>query len=135
MTLTLEHTGLAEAEAEYKLKRLAERALSLKLKKEAAEDEFAEADAAFREALAAAGKLNPDFQGVGKVHTSISPTVRYNDELAAKAIAKHLTKAQQKACYRQTLDSKMVKASLTPDQYRECQRTSGYTVKYSESEN
>jgi hypothetical protein len=129
ITLAIDNTAATDDVTD--LQKQAERVLQLKMAADAAKAEFDEADKEFRAALEKAGKLTPDFQGVGHVHTAISVTKRFDEGLARVAVAKYLKKAEVKACEKVVLDPNIVKAKLTPAQLEECQKTYGHTVKYS----
>jgi len=112
---------LVEAELEV----LAEKALVSSQKLKAAELQ-AKSDAdALKKALEKAGKLNADTKQVGPVRTTIFPTKRFNEDLFRAGATKKL----QKECEKVTIDSNLVKAKVSPEQYETFQKVSGYTLK------
>lgn len=122
-TLTTEDEELVQA----KLELLAEKALKSSQKLAAAELQAKSDAEALKKALEAAGKLTEDTKAIGPVRTTIYPTVRFNETLARAGMSKKL----QKECEKTTLDSALVKAKVTPEQYKSFQKPSGWTLKLS----
>lgn len=120
-TPSTDDAALVDAELEV----LAEKALVSSQKLKAAELQ-AKSDAdALKKALEKAGKLKEDTKAIGPVRTTIFPTKRFNEELFRAAASKRL----QKECEKVTIDSALVKAKVSPDQYASFQKTSGWTLK------
>lgn len=122
-TLTTEDSDLVDA----KLELLAEKALKAAQKAAAAELASKSAAEELKTALEAAGRLTEDTKAIGPVRTTIYPTVRFNETLARAGMSKKL----QKECEKTTLDSALVKAKVTPEQYKSFQKASGWTLKLS----
>lgn len=121
LNLSTEDADLVEAQLEL----LAEKALKSSQKLKAAELQ-AKSDAdALKKALEKAGKLTEDTKAIGPVRTVIYPTVRFNEELARQ----FMTKKLQKECEKVVLDTNLVKAKVTPEQYKSFQKASGWTLK------
>jgi hypothetical protein len=125
ITLAIDNTAATDDVTD--LQKQAERVLQLKMAADAAKAEFEEADKEFRAALEKQGLLTPDFQGIGHVHTAISPTRRYNEDLAREVLPKKL----QKECEKVVLDGATVKRKVSPEVYEQCMKEYGFTVKYS----
>lgn len=115
--------ALTEAELEV----LAEKALKSSQKLAAAELQAKSDAEALKKALDKAGKLTEDTKAVGPVRTVIYPTVRFNEALAREGMTKKL----QKECEKVVLDSALVRAKVTPEQYKSFQKASGWTLKLS----
>lgn len=129
LKLNLDATpSTADAElVEAELELLAEKALKSSQKAAAAELQ-AKSDAdALKKALQAAGKLTEDTKAIGPVRTTIFPTKRFNEDLFRAGATKKLIKE----CEKTTIDSALVKAKVSPEQYASFQKTSGYTLKLS----
>lgn len=118
---------IPDAKAHLELERLAEAALTADIRAKDAALEAKSATEAFRKALAEANMLDADTHAVGIVRTVIYPTKRF-DETLARTI---LTKKLQKECEKVTLDSALVKAKVSPEQYESLQKVSGMTLKLS----
>lgn len=126
MTVELETPADAET-AEDRLKRLAERAMQLKVRADAAAEEAKEAEAALRAELKAQDKLNEDFKGISFVKASIYPTRQWNEELARKVVPADI----QAQCEKPILDRAAVQRLISPAMYEQCQKVSGMTMKLS----
>ena len=113
--------ALVDAELEV----LAEKALVASQKLKAAELASKSASDALKKALEKAGRLNADTKQVGPVRTTIFPTKRFNEALFRAGATKKL----QKECEKVTIDSKLVQAKVSPEQYEAFQAVSGYTLK------
>ena len=121
LNVTTEDADLVDAELEV----LAEKALVASQKLKAAELASKSASDALKKALEKAGKLNADTKQVGPVRTTIFPTKRFNEALFRAGATKKL----QKECEKVTIDSALVKAKVSPEQYETFQDVSGYTLK------
>lgn len=115
------------ADVEYALEALAEAALTAQSRANDAAAEAKSATDAFKNALEAAGKLDADTKAVGIVRTVIYPTRRFDETLARSLMTAKL----QKECSQVVLDTKLVQAKVSPEQYEAMQKTSGYTLKLS----
>ena len=125
LQLDLTDATRTEADIEAELEILAERALNSSMKAKAAELQ-AKSDAdALKKALEKAGKLSEDTKAIGPVRTTIFPTKRFNEDLFRATATKKL----QKECEKVTIDSALVKAKVSPEQYASFQKTSGWTLK------
>jgi hypothetical protein len=121
LNLSTDDADLVEAQLEL----LAEKALKSSQKAKAAELQ-AKSDAdALKKALEKAGKLNADTKAIGPVRTTIFPTKRFNEALFRAGATKKL----QKECEKVTIDSALVKAKVSPEQYETFQAVSGWTLK------
>jgi hypothetical protein len=109
------------------LEKLAEAALEAQQEADKAATAAKAATEKFRKALEAAGKLDADTKVVGIVRTTIFPTARFNEDLARGL----LTKKLQKECEKTVLDSALVKAKVSPEQYKQMQAVTGMTLKLS----
>ena len=125
LKLTISDDSAIMEDAE--LEALAERALRSAQKLAAAELQAKSDSDALKKALEKAGRLTEDNKNVGPVRTVIYPTVRFNEALAREGMSKKL----QKECEKVTLDSNLVKAKVTPEQYKSFQKASGWTLKLS----
>lgn len=121
LNVTTDDSGLVEAELEI----LAEKALVASQKLKAAELASKSASDALKDALEKAGRLNADTKQVGPVRTVIFPTKRFNEALFRAGATKKL----QKECEKVSIDSNLVKAKVSPEQYEAFQKVSGYTLK------
>jgi CRISPR/Cas system-associated protein Csm6 len=115
------------AVSENLLELLAEQALEAQQEADKAATAAKAATEKFRKALEAAGKLDADTKVVGIVRTTIFPTARFNEDLARGL----LTKKLQKECEKTVLDSALVKAKVSPEQYKQMQAVTGMTLKLS----
>jgi len=109
------------------LERLAEEALTADIRAKDAAAEAKSATDAFRKALAEANMLDSDTKAVGIVRTTIFPTKRFDETLARSLMTQKL----QKECSKVVLDSALVKAKVSPEQYEAFQKVSGMTLKLS----
>lgn len=113
--------------ADAELERLAELALTADIwAKDAAAAAKSAADA-FKKALEEANMLDSDTKAVGIVRTTIFPTKRFDETLARSLMSQKL----QKECSKIVLDSKLVQAKVSPEQYEQFQKVSGMTLKLS----
>ena len=106
------------------LERLAEEALTADIRAKDAAAEAKSATDAFRKALAEANMLDSDTKAVGIVRTTIFPTKRFDETLARSLMTQKL----QKECSKVVLDSALVKAKVSPEQYEAFQKVSGMTL-------
>lgn len=127
LTLVTSPAKPSQSEVQTLLERLAETALAAQMKAKEATEAADKATAAFKEALEAAGKLDEDTRAVGIVHTTIYPTRRFDETLARSLMTQKL----QKECSKTVLDTKLVQAKVSPEQYKAMQKTSGWTLKIS----
>ena len=106
------------------LELLAEAAYEADRVAKAAKDRADELKADLKMALEQAGKLNPDTKGIGVIRTIIKPSVRFDASLAKQL----LTPAEVEKYSVKALDSKLVKANVTPDSYALMQKSFGYSL-------
>jgi hypothetical protein len=127
LKLNLDSTpSTADAELiEAELELLAEKALKSSQKLKAAELQAKSDSEALKKALEKAGKLSEDTKAIGPVRTTIFPTKRFNSELFLASAPKKL----QKECSVVAIDSKLVQAKVSPEQYASYQKVSGWTLK------
>lgn len=109
------------------LERLAELALTADIRAKDAAAEAKSATEAFKKALEAANMLDGDTKAVGVVRTVIYPTKRFDETLARSLMSQKL----QKECSKTVLDTKLVQAKVSPEQYEAFQAVSGWTMKLS----
>lgn len=129
MALSLKVTGPVPETtiSESDLERLAELALTADIRAKDAAAEAKSATDAFRKALEAANMLDSDTKAVGVVRTVIYPTKRFDETLARSLMTQKL----QKECSKVVLDTKLVQAKVSPEQYEQFQKVSGWTMKLS----
>jgi hypothetical protein len=84
-TLTLS-TEPATSTVNDRLEALAETALMADMAFKEAKEHAESTKAAFKKALEAAGKLNPDFKGIGVVRTVIKEVKRFDPKLAVQLL-------------------------------------------------
>lgn len=120
-TLTTEDSDLVDA----KLELLAEKALKAAQKAAAAELASKSAAEELKTALEAAGRLTEDTKAIGPVRTTIFPTKRFNADLFRAGATQKLIKE----CSVVAIDSNLVKAKVSPEQYASYQKVSGWTLK------
>lgn len=118
-----ETTEQSDIDAE--LEVLAEKALVSSQKLKAAELQAKSDSDALKKALEKAGKLSEDTKAIGPVRTTIFPTRRFNADLFRAGATQKLIKE----CSVVAIDSNLVKAKVSPEQYASYQNVSGWTLK------